>query len=47
MFILVRFCNIIVFGMGLIDDICDGIFLDEVVFDEKLLVISYGSVDEK
>lgn len=46
-FILVRLCNTIVFGMGPTDDTRDGISLDEVVSDEKPLAISHGSVDEK
>ena len=47
MFILVRLCNTIMFGMGPTDDPRDGISLDEVLSDEKPLAISNGSVDEK
>ena len=46
-FILVRLCNTIMFGMGPTDDPFDGISLDEVVSDENPLAISNKSVDEQ
>ena len=47
MFILIRLCNTVMFGMGPTDDPGDGISLDEVASNEKPLAISKGSVDEK